>query len=242
MQKPVSQTDNLFNLNFSEDEKIGLTSQETLRRVVGVLGMLLPVLLWVFVFVDNGHAEPLDSISHYYFTRVGSIFCVVVSLLAIFLMIYKGKEPMDFYLSFTAGIFAFFVILFPTDNITQLCCDADKSYSVTQLKISSFRTTFHYISAAVFLLCLAIMSIFVFTKSNKVPAAMTRNKRKRNLIFHICGWLMIAALVTIFTAGFLGWMPDDLYNKYHITFWMETLAIEAFGISWLVKGKMFIKD
>ena len=86
------------------------------------------------------------------------------------------------------------------------------------------------------------MSIFVFTKSNKVPAAMTRNKRKRNLIFHICGWLMIAALVTIFTAGFLGWMPDDLYNKYHITFWMETLAIEAFGISWLAKGKMFIKD
>lgn len=225
-----------LNLNFSEDEKIGLTNQRTLRKLVGISGISLPILLWIFVWADTGYASPMQSISHYYFTRAGSIFCMIVSLLAIFLMVYKGKEPVDFYLSATAGIFALCVILFPTNNITD-CCDGTKSYSVTFLKESNYRVSFHYIAAAVFLLCLAAMSLFIFTKSDKPPALRPPGKVNRNRIFRICGAIMIIAILVIFLGGFMGLIPQDFYEKNNFTFWMETIAIEAFGVSWLVKGK-----
>ncbi|MBC7868032.1 MAG: hypothetical protein H7X88_10920, partial [Gloeobacteraceae cyanobacterium ES-bin-316] len=32
------------------------------------------------------------------------------------------------------------------------------------------------------------------------------------------------------------------YNKYALTFWMEAIAVWSFGISWLIKGKMMMKD
>lgn len=241
MPTPNAKTDNIFNLNFADDQKIGLTNQNTLRKVVGILGMLLPVLLWLFVLVDSGHGSPMDSLSHYYFTRAASVFCVVVSLMAIFLIIYKGKEPIDFYLSVIAGAFAFLLVLFPTDNIAR-CCDAATPYSLTNLNESGTRVLFHYISAAIFLFCLAIMSIFVFTKSDKTTATMTLNKKKRNLIFRICGIIMIIAMLIVFIGGFFGVIPPDVYNAYNITFWMETIAIEAFGFSWLTKGGAVIKD
>jgi hypothetical protein len=35
---------------------------------VGVLGIALPVLLYVFLWIDTSYGKPLESISHYYFT------------------------------------------------------------------------------------------------------------------------------------------------------------------------------
>jgi hypothetical protein len=80
----------------------------------------LPVLLYVFLRLDTGYARPLESISHYYFTRVSGIFVIVVSLLAIFLIIYKGNHPVDFILSTLAGACALLLVLFPTSNIDLL--------------------------------------------------------------------------------------------------------------------------
>ena len=52
---------------------------------------------------------------------------------------------------------------------------------------------------------------------------------------------MIIALLVIF-AGFLNWIPTPIYDENHLTFWMETVAIESFGFSWLVKGEALFKD
>src|SRR5688500_1097995 len=100
---PPSKTEKILDLDYSEEDKIWLTGQKTLRKLVGVLGVLLPVVLYLFLLFDTGKLNPLDSISHYYMTRVSSIFVIVVSLLAIFLLVYKGKSLADFYLSAAAG-------------------------------------------------------------------------------------------------------------------------------------------
>lgn len=231
-----------FNLNFLDDKRIGLTNQDTLRKLVGILGMLLPLLIWLYIWIDSSYGKPLESISHYYFTRAASIFCIIVSLLAIFLMVYKGKERIDFILSCTAGIFAFCVLLFPTNNIT-VCCDAEKYYSVTSIAENSARVNFHYISAAIFLLSLAALSFFVFTRSDKPVIERTNRKKMRNRIYRICAIVMLAAILFIFIVGYKGiGMPEEVYTANHLTFWMETVAIEAFGISWLVKGKAVLDD
>jgi hypothetical protein len=229
----------LSQTKFADDKTILLTQQRTLQAIIGISGMLLPLLLYSFLFIDTAYGQTLPSISHYYFTRVSGIFIIVVSALAIFLMIYKGKGRLDFILSTTAGAFALLLLLFPTGNIKE-SQDAVR-YAVTVLNENSFRESFHLISAAIFLLCLACMALFLFTKSDKPKSERGRQKRRRNRVFRVCGVLMIIALAVIF-AGFRRWIDARFYSENHLTFWMETIAVESFGFAWLVKAEIILKD
>lgn len=238
----INKISKYLNADFSEDNTLWLTSSITLRKTVGILGMSLPLLLVLFLYVSSGYSAPLHSISHYYYTRVSGIFVSVISLISIFLIIYKGKALKDLIISMIAGVAALLVVFFPTGNITDICCDLTKSYSVTMLPKNEFREMFHFIAAAIFLGCLSYMSIFIFTKSNKPKELRGEMKILRNRIYRVCGIMMILALAIIFFGGFLGLIPESAYQKNNITFWMETLAIENFGFSWLVKGETLFKD
>jgi membrane protease YdiL (CAAX protease family) len=231
-----------LDLKFNNDNELWLTSGYTLRKIIGILGIALPLLLFFFLKIESGLDQPLESLSHYYYTRAGSIFTIIVSLLAIFLIVYKGSDPIDFYLSAIAGIFALCVLLFPTDNLTEVCCDDNNRHAVTFISANYYREKFHYVSAAIFLLSLAYMSLFLFTRSNPEVSKRGENKKRRNVIFIICGIIMVAALLVIFIGGFLQAIPEDVYDKNKLTFWMEAVAVEAFGFSWLVKGEMILKD
>jgi len=237
----LSKFNALLKIEYTEEDNIWLTSGYTLRKLVGILGMALPILLYVFLYIDSGIKAPLDSISHYYFTRVAGIFIVILGAMAIFLMVYKGKKSVDFYISFIAGMFAMLVCLFPTTNISDICHDVNKEYSVTILRNSGFRPIFHYISAGIFLLSLAYMSLFLFTKSDKKAIDRGPRKKLRNRIYRTCGVIMTLALLIIFL-GFLKVIPTEFYEKNHLTFWMEAVAIESFGFSWLIKGNTLFKD
>ncbi|MBY0486579.1 MAG: hypothetical protein K2P85_05240 [Flavobacteriaceae bacterium] len=242
MKQPTnSKLKTVLNVDFKDDNAIWLTNSLTLRKVIGVLGMSLPFLLFVFLYIDNGLNHPLQSISHYYYTRVASVFVAILSILAMFLIIYKGKEPVDFLISLTAGLFALCVVCFPTGNITQTCCDGNFVYSVTYLKISAFREGFHYAAAGIFLGCLAYMSLFLFTKSDKALQHRGSKKIIRNHIYRVCGILMIAAILVI-GAGYFELISKTFYDEHQLTFWMETLAVESFGFSWLIKGETLFKD
>lgn len=235
------QLDETLGVNYNDD-KPWLNSIKSLRILIGVLGMLLPLLLYFFLYIDNGHTEVLESISHYYYTRANTVFIIVLSLLAIFLIIYKHEKPIDFYVSSIAGIFALMVIIFPTDNITDVCCDPSKPYNISRINENSFRVNFHYVSAAIFLGCLTFMSLCLFTKSNSPKNLRTPQKNTRNIIYTVCGVLMLIALLVMFIGGFLKCIPGSVYNDNRLTFWMETLAVECFGISWLVKGEVIFGD
>lgn len=111
--------------------------------------MLLPVLLVGFLYLDTCYTGTLESISHYYYTRVNSILFLVVGFLAFFLLIYKGKEPIDFYLSVAAAIGALSLLLFPTGNVSAEFLGI-KDLVVTKLSESKGREIFHYCSAGLF--------------------------------------------------------------------------------------------
>lgn len=243
MKKPITNKINeLLNVEFQHDDNaIWLTNSLTLRKVIGLLGMGLPFLLFFFLYIDSGLIQPLESISHYYYTRVSSIFVAILCILAAFLIIYKGKDPIDFYLSLFAGLFALCVVCFPTGNLTEVCCDTSKIYSVTHLKVSPFREGFHYASAGIFLGCLAYMSLFLFTLSDKSPQERCSKKIVRNRIYRVCGILMIASILVI-GAGYFELISKTFYDSNQLTFWMETLAVESFGFSWLIKGETLFKD
>jgi hypothetical protein len=86
----------------------------------------------------------------------------------------------------------------------------------------------HNISAAIFFLLLAYNSLFLFTKSS---GEMTDNKKKRNIIFRVCGIGMVCALVCI--------VPVSLLNIWGGTWAVEAVALAFFGVSWLTKSQIY---
>lgn len=226
-----------LNIDFKDDDTIWLTSSKTLRKMIGILGMALPFALVLFLYIDTGHAKPLESISHYYYTRVTAIFTGIMTVLGIFLIIYKDKA-IDFFVSLTAGIFALCVVSFPTSNL--MVNEKLPIYAVMKLDKSCFREGFHYVSAGIFLCCLAYMSFFLFTRPHTADIKNDAKKIMRNKIYRICAVLIVVAMIVI-GAGALKIIPEKLYDDNHITFWMETLAVESFGFSWLVKGSTLFR-
>ena len=217
---------------------IALKNQKTLRKLVGVLGILLPLLVYLFLQVTDNFNSVLPSISHYYFTRAASLFEIIVSLLAVFLMIYKGEKFIDYILSTIAGLSALLMLIFPTDNLRGYQDGKFDEVAVTFFTQSNFRPTFHYICAASFLLCLAFMALFLFTKTNpsKTP---TKRKRIRNWVYIACGVNMLLALATAFLGKFI--FPE-YYDTHNFTFWMEVVALESFGVAWMIKGEAVLAD
>ena len=230
-----------LNLDYQRENNIWLESSKSLRKLIGILGMLLPVMLYLFSYAFIDISAPLESISHYYYTRANPIFVVILSCIGIFLIMYSGRECIDFYVSSLAGIFALGVVFFPTTNLASACRAPDKLYAVTYLPPNPTREMIHYLAAALFFIFLAYISIQLFTRSNKIPSERSKAKKIRNKIYRICGATILVCLIVI-AAGFSGLIPPEIYKTYKFTFWFETIAIEAFGFSWLIKGQFLFKD
>lgn len=226
-----------LKLDFSEeDNNIWLHSTFALRQIIGIQGMLLPLLLWGSVACTDSRKQPLESFSHYYYTRFGSLFVISISLLAYFLIVYKGKKPIDWVLSSVAGVAALCVILFPTSNLMESCNSA--KYCVTVLHPNEGRETFHLVCAGVFLLCLAALSFFRFPRNDWPSLPSGKWKPLRNKVYRICGVIMFLCVF----AMWIGkqehiWPRYNLwYEANELTFYLEAVAVESFGVAWLLKG------
>jgi hypothetical protein len=222
-------------IDYSTTGDIALKNQNTLRKIIGTLGMLLPLVLYLFIIIDSNFSTILPSISHYYYTRACGVFVIIISMLSVFLLIYKGEDRKDFIVSAIAGVSSLLLLLFPTDNLPAKF----NFVSVTKLNSSDFRTNFHFICAGIFLIALAYMSAFLFTKSKPTPHIKGKKKKIRNRIYRTCAAIIILAIITIIVYKKI--FPN-IYDNYPVTFWMEVIAVEAFGFSWLVKGKAILDD
>ena len=201
-------------------------SQIAHRRLIGCLGMLLPVLL--YLFAGARHTDGLDhdwqllsSISGYYYTGAVGIFTGILFALSLFLLTYRGYEGSiaDRVVGGVAGCAALGVALIPTGP----------PGSVPRLPWwnESFMHT-HYAAAVVLFSCFVLFALWLFRKTT-APTAHTRStdKRIRDAIYVACG---VAMLLGMLWAGIC-------YFTHGPIFWAETIAIEAFALSWLVKGE-----
>jgi len=71
---------------------------------------------------------------------------------------------------------------------------------------------------------------------------MGRQKRKRNVVYYICGSLMTASLLLIIVYV---WILEKHYpdlRRLDPVFWLEVIVLLSFGISWLTKGQLFFQD
>lgn len=213
----------------SESENALIISCMTLRKTIGILGMLLPFVLALgaAMFFQTGIQS---SVSYYYHTGMGDVFVGTLCAIGIFLLSYMGYiKGNDHAYGSLAGICAVGMALFPTTLDNPAPGD------------STFIGYLHIAFTAVFFLSLIYFSLFLFTKTDETPP-LSKPKLWRNRVYRTCGYTMIICLVLIVIYYFLPTQTASSIEAYHPIFWLEAIAIVAFGFSWLTKGEALLKD
>lgn len=201
-----------------------LISYMTLRKAIGILGVLFPIILVIGTIVACGYDHILGSISEYYHSVMRNIFVGILCAIALFLFSYRGYNQIDNIMGNLACLFALGVAFFPMS-----------------LGPSDLIDKIHFTSAALLFLTLSFFSLFLFTKT-KDNNKMTKLKRHRNRVYITCGIIMLGCILLI-SSYFIFELHQYLviYNLKPI-FWLETFALWAFGVSWLTKGQAILSD
>ena len=207
-------------------------SYMTLRKIVGYLGILLPVLVVIGGGLVPAH-EIRDSISDYYYSNMRDLFVGLLFMVGVFLYTYKGYDRVDGLLTSLSGLLAVGVALFPTRSAGQT------PVAVGIFQLSDFVSSFvHYACAVLLFILLASISTFLFTKTAD-PQTMTKQKKARNQVYRICGGIMFAALLL---GGAFSLPVLKNAAPPHLLLWVEAICLWAFGASWLVKGEALLAD
>jgi hypothetical protein len=216
---------------FKEKNKNFVVSYLLLRKLIGILGMILPIacLLGGSVFQ---HVPVRDSISSYYHSNMRDVLVGLLVGVSLFLMAYKGYERRDMIMAITSGIAGLGIAIFP-------CAIHDQPAApVGMFQIAPpFAGYLHFGSSALFFVLLGINSFFLFTIGD--TGKRTRRKRIRNGIYRTCGLVIFGSLIALLA---LHLVLGEQLADHAWTFVFETVMLWAFGISWLVKGKTFCAD
>ncbi|MEO7961339.1 MAG: DUF998 domain-containing protein [Ginsengibacter sp.] len=211
-------------------------SYQTLRKAVGIVGIALPVVLISAFVLLNPNCYLPPSLSHYYYTNLGTWFTGTLCVVAFFMFAYNGPHKIDKYASLIACICALGVAFCPANTYS----DAGKNCIRVILNVSDTRNALHYGFAGLLFLTLAFFSLFLFTKTS---GEVTNEKRVRNVIYKVCGWVILLSIAGIAVLTFMGKNPDVADSQPNIaTYVLETIALVAFGFSWLVKGETFFAE
>ena len=135
-----------------------IISYMSLRRLIGILGMLLPFICVLGGFLFSALCIQ-QSISFYYHTNMRDFFVGLLIGISFFLITYKGYELIDIIVTSSIGITGFCVAAFP-------CFLSKNSLPIGIFQLNpEISDNLHVISATIFFILLAINSIFLFTLS-----------------------------------------------------------------------------
>lgn len=196
----------------------------SLRMIVGILGIALPFILAMGALIFFGTGLQ-DSISEYYHTDMRDVFVGIVFIIGSFLITYRGHDIIDNIFSTIGGISAIGAALFP----------ASPGSATTVSGI------LHVIFAALFFLALIYFALFLFPKTSLVIPP-TPQKLQRNMVYKACGWIMIICLGLLIIYSLLPNSITAPLDPFHPAFWLEAIAVVAFGFCWLTKGEGILAD
>ncbi|MCU0680475.1 MAG: DUF998 domain-containing protein [Planctomycetes bacterium] len=204
-----------------------------LRKMIGILGISLPISVIIGALLYGNINGTLGSISEYYYSNMREIFVGTLWAMSAFLLSYQGYDRQDVIICRICGLSALGVSLFPTSLETSTLPECLSLTNTPELS-----NMIHLSCAGVLFLSFSYMSLFLFCKTNK--ETMTPQKIKRNIIYRITGIIIIVCIVLIFLYEIFFF--NSSFKKAHPVLIMEIIMLWAFGLSWLTKGKAIIKD
>lgn len=230
-------------------------SYHHIRLVIGWLGVSLPFILLIGNYIINNwdilnndtfvmnqcytyHSDNIvkSSISRYYYTTVGDLFTGILLTVALFLFTYRGYPqrdeeliPSDSFMTNLAGICALGAAIFP---ISSNYCIPDNVRAFISSEVIGY---VHYIFEGFFLLSLSIISIFNFRRTAKIEDF---GKMPSHDFYKYCGIVMLICLSLIVVYAIWIEAKFPALEKYNIILILETIAMLAFGCSWIKKGSI----
>lgn len=206
-----------------------IISYLTMRKAIGFLALVFPFAL-IFGKMLGGVLPMEVSISAYYWTTAGDIFVSLLAVIGIFLISYKGYDLRDKIITSIAGVSMLLVALFP-------CFGTDSPNYIFMFLSPKATGIIHYAAAILTFSFMGVMSFFQFTKGN----SGTEGKKKRNKVYKICG-IVIGSTILIMLITILFPSFREATDTFRLFFWLESIVVWAFGISWLIKGETLLKD
>jgi hypothetical protein len=211
-------------------------SYHTMRRMVGLLALALPVTLAagtiLAALLIHGHLpHPLlqRSISDYYYTPMRDFYVGCLCVIAAFLACARGCDLHEAVTGYMAGVCALGVACFPAFN------PRSGRYTHGDLVLG----VIHNVFAALMYLTLSYICIFLFHKSSRAQL-ITRHQRERNRIYAASGLVMVACMIAMTSLTIQANIAR--HHPSHLLFWCESCALCSFGIAWLTRGEGFMRD
>lgn len=191
-----------------------------LRRIIGLLGLLLPALLAGTAAALDGQAlQP--SLSAYYHTGARDLFVLVLGAIGVALLAYRGHDRSDVRATRVAGLCALAVALLPTEPAL--------GATAMQQAIGAAHAT----SAGAFFTTMGYISLVLFRRTDQPHP--TAAKLRRNRVYAVAGTIVLGCVIAL---GALHLVAE----RSPLVFWIESLAVMAFGAAWLVKGEAIMAD
>lgn len=195
-----------------------------IRRAVGALGLALPIILGLGSWILFG-VEIQENMSSYYHTPMRDVFVGVICSIGLFLFCYVGSTQFENWTGNLGCVPAVGVAWFPIDA------------GVDPLNQSSFTGNLHTLFGGMFFLTLALFSIYHFPH-NEPEDDSDDWDWSRNAIFRMSGSVL---LLSVAAMGVFLFLLDQetrrILSNWNFIFWGEWIAVWAFAIAWLVKGR-----
>ena len=228
--------------DFKHSQSLTL-SYLTLRMLLGYIGLLLPFALPLTncFFGSSNTFQP--SVSHYYYSVAHIVFVGTLCFLGCFLICYKGKVKYENAFANFCGLCAIGIAVFPTSSLGFF---GQSSITITpKILDESIVNYLHIFCAFVLFSCFATFCFYFFQKSD-IPIPISdlvakEKKRKRNVFYNCCGFLISSSMLLIFLIQKLKdkeLIPIDFFVFKYSTFLLEAFALWSFGASWLLKSSL----
>jgi len=195
-----------------ESEQQPVFDYRALRLLVGLVAFALPVAARLI------SAIRLSSVSASYYTDARDVFVGSLFVIGALLIAYNGHTPPEKWVSKGAALAAIIAALFPT---TCDECAAD------------IKSTIHTVAAVILFSTIAYFCLGPFRTNTKGKKG---KKGRRAAVYLVCGWIIIGCMLGAGAAQIT--MSDATRKTLAITFVAEFVALWAFGVAWIVAGKV----
>ena len=201
----------------SQDDRFFRKSFLKTRVVVGVIGVLLPLVLVIGNRLLFGQSGILPALSDYYHSDMRNWFVGSLWAIGSGLLVYLAarRNLADSVISFVAGLAAVGVALFPTN---------------APHTVPTIIAMLHLAFAAVLFILLGVICFRFGNRDGKREHRSERWRTTWRTVHRGCAvvvWVAVVASVALAARG-----SDD----NHAVFVGETVAVLAFGFSWFLKG------
>lgn len=206
-----------------------VVSYITIRRAIGISGLLLPVALgpggWLLGIPIQ------DNLSSYYHTPLRDVFVGTICAIGVFLLCYRGHDWVESWTANIGCVAALAVALCPLDA---------NSDPLVQRSIVGY---VHTLAGGTFFLTLAFYSLVHFPRSAGSLQEGEPHPWERIALYRSSGVVILASMLAM--SGYLLMLPapwKSWLNDWNFLFWMEWVAVWSFAAAWLTKGRLIVAE